>query len=164
MKWSTVVFYINSFVLALAALIGAIYALITHSTKLKAWLKQRKDRRMKLDELIDGANNILCSHAVIEEQNKQIEKLTETTETITEDIKDLSKTIKQEINHKTKLDEAIDKSTRQGKVHNLALFALLDAALKEGKDGPITEAHTLMRGYLIDEACGVDIIEGEKNE
>ena len=127
-------------ILAIAALLGAIYAIISHSKKFILWDSNRKKRREKLDMLIDNAENIKCT----DETRERVDILVASVE-------DLRVITEKNIDHNRMQDKEIERSLKQRQVQDMALFALLDERRKQGKNGPITEAYGAMKEYMLSE-------------
>lgn len=133
--------YMAMVILALVAIIIAIYSLITHSKKLSVWLEKRQKRRHTLDLLIDNADNIQCT-SVLKNQIEELSKSVEELKSITAE----------NIEHNKRQDKEIERSLRQRQVQDMALFALLDVQRQEGRNGPITKAYEAMHDYMLSES------------
>jgi len=148
MDWSKAyeVFKITgSIVLTMGGIVGTIYGFITYNKKYRAWKKDRMERQEKLDALLNSPMVSNCASCSLGELREQVGETSKS-------VKELAKTTEAIITHNLLQDEEIEKSRRQREVHDIALFALVEAAKEDGKDGAITTAHQAMTEYLRSEA------------
>lgn len=128
-------------ILSVAGLVAATYGLIVHKTKVKAWRKRRQKRREVLDNLIDNAEQLQCG-------TNQLTDLTASMTTLTDKVDKVTATLNRTIKHNARQDREIMRSLQQREAHDLALYALLDVAKREGNNGPVTEAHQKMTAWM----------------
>ena len=102
---------------ALAAFFGALYALVKYRTDISAWSVRRRKRRETLDMLIDTAESrkcVDCNIVAVSEQTKR------------------------NADNVTVLGQEVDRSRRQRRAHDIALFAIVDALKQQGHNGYLT--------------------------
>jgi septal ring factor EnvC (AmiA/AmiB activator) len=134
-------------------LITVITLLIVNRTKIKNWQDNRRERSRKLDDLISNATELQETHKMLAEL---IEAATRTTESVTT----LAKTVEETIAHNKRQDAELERSRNQRRVHDIALFALVDTAAQNGHDGAITEARKVMLEHL-QEVAHEPVYKGE---
>lgn len=146
---------IKNFNLLIGVGIGVMTILtmmIANRKKIKEWTKQRRLRRETLDQIIrnsiDGKNFTYCD---LEQLNARMDKIDSRMETLLDSfgkgVQSLTDTIET-----VKWQEAeIVRSREQRRIHDKALFALVDAAKKHGDNGIITEVHAELIEHMRDE-------------
>ena len=72
----------------------------------------------------------------------------------------LAKTVEETIAHNKRQDAELERSRNQRRVHDIALFALVDTAAQNGHDGAITEARKVMLEHL-QEVAHEPVYKGE---
>lgn len=95
--------------------------------------------------LIATAEDRRCVDCNISELDERIDRIAGKVELLTES---LNETIK----HNKLQDAEVSRSLRQRKVHDIALFAIVDALKQQGHNGYVTEAHKALEDYLREEA------------
>jgi len=128
-------------IIALAGVAGAIYMLINHNSKFRAWLDKRRERQSKLDHLIANADKIQCS-----------KELTEQIQILANSVEELTRSVERTKEHNLRQDREIARSLKQREVHDIALFALVEVAKKEGNNGAVANAYQAMLAYMRDQA------------
>lgn len=124
---------------AIAGFMGALYAIITHRTKLKLWFRKRRERQDTLDELVRCAESIKCSNETIEEVSMQVKDMNERMLDLSSLISALAATQERTIQHNLRQDLEIKKSLEQRELITDSLFALMDGFRQLEVNGVVTD-------------------------
>lgn len=137
---------IGAVIASISAPVVAMYALIAHNKKIRLWFTNKRKRREALDEIIAsamaGSNCLTCNvgelAGLIEKQAKNIDQLAEAVATVAK--------------QNGYQDAEIARSREQRRVHDIAIFAVVDWIKGNGGNGPINKAHEELFNYLREEA------------
>jgi len=129
----------------LGTIITVITLLIANRKKIKAWGDGRRERAKKLDCLLENVTQIKTTH-------EALEALIAATKSTSASVQQLAETLEETIEHNKRQDAEIERSREQRRVHDIALFALVDVAKQNGHNGAITQAHEELTSYLREEA------------
>lgn len=131
---------------AIAAFVGALYALVKYNEAIRNWYSKRRKRREALDRLIENAETMKCVECNVHELSDRVEKNAK-------DISSLTEVLSDTIEHNRRQDREIEKSLKQRELIYASLFAIMDTQKQAGiENNALDLAHKEMEEYLRKEA------------
>lgn len=125
---------------------------VTHWASLREWLMRRRERRSMLDSLVQNGNHLMCSQQIQKQHNVQFADIGEKLELIGETTERIEKDFQATKKHNQRQDKEIRRSAEHREILSEAMFAMIDDAIKNGKNGPFKSAHARMLEHMRKEA------------
>lgn len=135
----------STVILTTSAIIGAIYVIVSNTSKFKEWTVRNRKRHETLDELIDSAENLKTGTETIKTIGEQVEKISNQVSSLAEVVEKLAESQIEQICHNKRQDAEIGKSLEQRMLMNNALFAVLDGLKQLNVNGVVTEMWNELR-------------------
>ena len=133
---------IIALIVGASTLVVALTNLFKPFKRLKAGLDARKAKNKLIHSAVitvDGVNERLDSI------DRQLGQMNDRQQAMATDLKET-------IDHNRRQDAEIIRSLEQRRLHDSALFALLDASHHDGHDGPVTQARSDLLKHMNKEA------------
>lgn len=142
--------------LLIGSVVGAAYALISHTAKFRLWLKKRRERKNMLDSLIANGSHLMCSQQLRKEHDAQFATIGERLDIIDQKIEETQDTCQITKGHNARQDEEISQIARVLDNTSFGVYALIeDAVVTQGKNGNLRKAYTRFNDEMRHEALDI---------
>lgn len=140
-------------ILLAAAILGAIYGVISHMGTFKAWIKRRGERKRMLDSLITNGHHLMCSRDLQERHSARFDDLDHKFDALTDTVKATQSTCEVTKQHNKRQDDEIGQIARVVSTTSFGVYALIeDAVVNQKKNGNLKAAYTRFNNEMRNEA------------
>lgn len=147
---------LGAVIAVIVGIVGGLYTLIKYNKTVRTWWTEWRGKREAkkafeaekneiLKKLVHDAPHIVCSQIVQKEHNAQFE-------TLDRRLGGIEGVLCTLVNDNTRQDDEISRSLSERHLMVYSLYALVDSAHQEGKNGPITKAHEQLHEYIMSKA------------